>query len=67
LGHLGAVRPGADAPDTVQDKLARTGFIQIDSSGLFTPSRYATPDQIAHIANGAILLNVHAAQLLSAE
>jgi hypothetical protein len=66
-GTLGSFRPGGDRPDDAQSKLARTGFIQIDSAGLFAADRYATPDQIAAIEAGAVRLRVPAGQLLTAD
>lgn len=66
-GILGAFRPGDDQPEGAQSKLARTGFVQIDSAGLFAADRYATPDQIAAVEAGAVRLRVPAGQLLAAD
>jgi hypothetical protein len=66
-GILGALRPGDDRSDAARDALTRTGFVQIDSAGLFAADRYATPDQIAAVGDDAVRLRVPAGQLLSAE
>ena len=36
-------------PEEVREKLARTGFVRIDRSGIFSGSCYAGPDDIARV------------------
>lgn len=48
--------PG-DVPDEVAQKLYRTGFVRIDSDGLFAADRYVTPDQITRVADDGVYLS----------
>ncbi len=48
LGDLfDAFTPDRGMPDELRQKLERDGFIEIDSGGLFSRDRFATPDRIA--------------------
>ena len=53
-------------PSEVRQDLQFKGFIEIDSSGLFTPDRYATADQIARVEGDDVVLNVSADTLVRA-
>ncbi len=64
-GVLGAFDSDDDAAD-VPDALTRTGFIAIDSAGLFAADRYAAPDQIAAVDADGVRLGVPADQLIAA-
>lgn len=64
-GILGAFHDD-DESDDVPAALARTGFVVIDSSGLFAADRYAAPDQIAEVGEDGVRLGVPAEQLVSA-
>jgi hypothetical protein len=50
--------PRADLPDELRELLQREGFVQIDSAGFFTADRYATPNQIADVAEDGVMLKV---------
>jgi hypothetical protein len=53
-------------PAEVRQDLQFKGYIEIDSSGIFTPDRYATADQIAGVEADAVVLNVSADALVRA-
>lgn len=55
--------PG-EVPDQLAQKLYRTGFVRIDSAGLFAADRYITPDQITRVDNDSIHLNVTRDELI---
>jgi hypothetical protein len=52
--------------DTLRQHLLRLGFIRINSIGLFTPDRYALPDQIASVFDGRVILRVDRDELIRA-
>jgi hypothetical protein len=52
--------------DTWRERLLCYGFIRINSTGLFAADRYATPEQIAHVADDRVLLCVNRNELLKA-
>jgi hypothetical protein len=56
------------SPDELPDQLARklyhTGFVRIDSAGLFAADRYVTPDQITRVEKNAVYLNVTRDELI---
>ncbi|QOR70103.1 PRC-barrel domain-containing protein [Ruania alkalisoli] len=58
-----AFRPGS-LDDTVRERLARLGFVRIDSSGLFHRDRYTTSDEIAAVEDDAVHLSVPGDQLI---
>jgi hypothetical protein len=45
-----------DIHNELREQLQRKGFIRIDSSGLFSSDRYATPDQIAAVHEDRVIL-----------
>jgi hypothetical protein len=49
-------RDDDDLPDELRERLLRRGFIRIDSSGLFSSDRYATPEQIAAVHEDRVIL-----------
>jgi hypothetical protein len=53
-------------PDEVRLDLERKGFIEIDSSGILTPDRYAAADQIARVEGDDVVLNVSVDALVRA-
>lgn len=55
--------PG-DMPDEMAQKLQHSGFIRIDSNGLFTADRYVIPDQIVRADRDSVYLNVTSDELL---
>jgi hypothetical protein len=48
----------SEVPQELAEKLWRTGFIRLDSAGLFASDRYIMPDQIAAVQNDGVYLNV---------
>jgi hypothetical protein len=52
--------------DTWRERLLCYGFIRINRTGLFAADRYATPEQIANVADGRVLLCVSRNELLKA-
>jgi hypothetical protein len=55
--------PG-DMPDEMAQKLQHSGFIRIDSNGLFTSDRYVIPERIARVDRNGVYLNVTSDELL---
>ena len=65
LEHLAQVFvPGADLPAAFRERLAREGYLQIDSPG-FAADRFATADQIATVGADRVALNVASHALLA--
>jgi hypothetical protein len=56
LTALADVFDNDDIPNELREQLQRKGFIRIDSSGLFSSDRYATPDQIAAVHQDRVIL-----------
>jgi hypothetical protein len=55
--------PG-DMPDEMAQKLQHSGFIRIDSNGLFAADRYVTPEHITRIDGDSVYLTVTSDELL---
>lgn len=55
--------PG-DMPDEMAQKLQHSGFVRIDSNGLFAADRYVIPDHIARVDRDGLYLNVTNDELL---
>lgn len=55
---IDAVSPNQPVPEPLRQRLLRHGFIRIDTSGLLTADRYATPDQIAGVTDDRVELRV---------
>lgn len=55
---------GETLPETFRERLAREGYLQIDSAGLFAGDRFATPDQIAEVREDRVTLNVDREELV---
>jgi len=53
-----------EMPETLRARLLRSGFIRIDGSGFFASDYYATPEQIASVADDRVQLNVHRDELI---
>lgn len=53
-------------PEAVRQRLLRRGYIQIDGGGLFAADRFATPDEIARVDGGGVLLRVAHDELIEA-
>lgn len=59
LDDLANVFRDDDLPDELRERLLRQGFIRIDSSGLFSSDRYATPEQIAAVHEDRVILRTN--------
>ena len=59
-----AIGGGDTLPEPFRARLAREGYVQVDSSGLFASDRYATPDQIAAVGEDRVTLNVTSDELI---
>lgn len=55
--------PG-EVPDQLAQKLYRTGFIRIDSDGLFASDRYVTPEHITRVDRDGVYLNATRDELI---
>lgn len=55
--------PG-DMPDEMAQKLQHSGFIRIDSNGLFAADRYVIPDNIARVDSNGVYLSATSDELL---
>ena len=53
-----------DIPRELQSKLLMSGFIRVDTAGLFASDRYVTPDQIAGVSGDTVTLSVGRDQLV---
>jgi hypothetical protein len=53
---FGAADPAVPAPEAA--RLLRTGYVRIDTAGLFAGDTYASADQIAHVEGDLVELNV---------
>jgi hypothetical protein len=56
--RLFRVGDGPDLPESLRHQLARSGYIAIDRSGLFTGTAYARADQIRGVQNDRVMLAV---------
>jgi hypothetical protein len=45
-----------DIPDTVANRLRYSGFIRVDSPGLFAADRFVTPEEIASVTSEGVFL-----------
>lgn len=52
-----------DLPEGLREKLLLSGFIRLDTSGLFAADRFITPEQIARVADDNVYLSVERDQL----
>jgi hypothetical protein len=53
-----------EVPQELQEKLLVSGYVRLDTSGLFASDRFITPDQIASVADDKVQLSVTRDQLL---
>lgn len=51
-------------PEEIRERLLHQGFVRIDADGLFSADRYVTPDQIARVSDGRLMLKVSKSELL---
>jgi hypothetical protein len=53
-----------EVPQELQEKLLVSGYIRLDSSGLFASDRFITPDQIVSVSDDTVNLSVSRDQLV---
>jgi len=59
----GAFDPN-EVPKELQEKLLVSGFIRLDSAGLFASDRFITPEQITSVMDDKVILSVTRDQLV---
>jgi hypothetical protein len=64
IDNLAEVFNPDEMPEVLRNRLLHHGFIRIDSSGLFSSDRYATPDQIRVVSGDDVYLNVSQDELI---
>jgi hypothetical protein len=67
IDRLADVFNDADLPAEVREKLLLSGYIRLDSSGIFSRDRFITPDQIRGVADDKVHLAVTRDHLLKPE
>lgn len=55
---VGSLFEPSEVPQELADKLYRTGFVRIDSAGLFASDRYIMPNQIEKVDEDSVYLRV---------
>ena len=53
-----------EVPRELQEKLLISGYIRLDTSGLFASDRFITPEQIAGVSGDTVQLSVNREQLV---
>ena len=53
-----------DIPDEMRQRLVNDGFLRMDASGILAGDRYVLPEQIDHVADDHVYLNVMLDDLL---
>jgi hypothetical protein len=53
-----------EIPQPLQEKLLLSGFIRLDTAGLFAADRYITPDQLSGVVDDKVQLSVTRDQLI---
>lgn len=61
---LGEVFDPTELPAELKDKLLFSGYIRLDTAGIFSSDRFITPDQIVSVNDDKILLSVNKDQLV---
>jgi hypothetical protein len=54
----------SEVPQELEERLMSTGYIRLDSAGLFASDRYVTPDQIATFVDDKVYLSVKRDELI---
>src|SRR5579871_6724821 len=47
-----------DVPEEMQQRLINDGFVRIDAAGIFTGDRFVLPEQIDHVDDKKVYLNI---------
>jgi hypothetical protein len=53
-----------EVPQELQEKLLVSGYIRLDTDGIFASDRFITPDQIARVSDDDVHLSVNRDQLV---
>lgn len=53
-----------EVPEELRDKLLYSGYVRLDTAGLFASDRFITPDQIVNVADEDVHLSVNKDQLV---
>jgi hypothetical protein len=53
-----------EVPAELQEKLLVSGYLRLDTAGLFASDRFITPEQIASVADDRVYLSVNRDQLV---
>lgn len=64
VGAIARAFDPREVPDVVAARLIMSGYIRLDTAGLFTGDRYITPDQILSVENDRVYLGVTRSQLI---
>lgn len=64
VGDLMSVFVTDKVPEVLRARLLHSGFVRLESSGLFSSDRYISPDQIQSVAGDHVMLNVHKDDLI---
>lgn len=62
---IAAIFDPREVPDELAEKLLHSGYIRVDSTGLFAADRYILPDQIASVSDEDVHLSVSREQLIT--
>ena len=52
-------------PPGAEERLLRTGYLRIDAKGWFAGDRWASTDEVSHVADGVVHLSVAKEALLT--
>jgi hypothetical protein len=66
LHHFTRALSDEELPPSLRDRLLRSGFIRINTSGWFSSDRFAAPGQIAAVADNEVTLSASKDDLLKA-
>ena len=58
LQHFAQVFEPDNIPDEVRERLLQKGFVRLNASGILAADRYVTPEQIDHVDEKHVFLNV---------
>jgi len=64
VGDLMSVFVTDKVPEALRSRLMLSGFVRLESSGLFSSDRYISPDQIRSVEAGHVILNVYKKDLI---
>ena len=65
LQHFAQVFEPDNIPDEVRERLLQKGFVRLNASGILAADRYVTPEQIDHVDEKHVFLNVARRDLIN--